>query len=209
MLTEKITAMTMKITPIDIYQNFSDFLKRFLPLSSEIEQRILSIAEPIRVKKGKHLLREGEVNEYFYFMQSGAAYIYFDKGNKRVATWLSMDTDMLTTINTIRGPQPAKENLEMLEDGVLLRIHYDDMQRLYDESKEFERLGRLMISYYFGVMNNKLHQSYFLTAKERYENLIERYPEVNYRIPLGIVASYLGISQETLSRIRNPKYGRK
>lgn len=192
----------------DLYRDFSEYIARFMDIGPELENRIFSVAQPHVAKKGDHLLRTGETNEYYYFLQKGALHVYYNRGRKRVTSWISMDQELLTTVDTLTKPRPARENIEVLEDSVLLRISRKNMEQLYAESKQFERLMRLAVSHYFGVMNRKLHASYFMSAKERYDSLLERHPEVTFRIPLGVIASYLGISQETLSRIRNPKYGR-
>lgn len=201
--------MTRQVNHRNAHQTFIAFLTGFMEVSDELEQKILAVSDSFSAPKGTHLVKEGEVNEYCYFLLSGAAHIYFTKGRKRVTTWISLDQDFLTILaNTMNGQNPSKENLELLEDSDLLRFKRSDIEALYDCSKEFERLGRKMTGHYFGIMNNKLHGSYFLTAKQRYDDLIDRHPEAIIRVPLGIIASYLGISQETLSRIRNPKYGR-
>lgn len=201
--------MDSQVASNDIYQDFSLFIAQFLKIDEKLENKILSVTESIVAEKGSYLFKEGEVNNYFYFIHTGAAHLYFHKGNKRITTGLVIHPGVLTNIDILNKPKPAKESLEILEKSKLLRIHYDDMQKLYDESKDFERLGRIMISRRLEQVNKYLLQTHFLSAKERYNKLITKHPDMLYRIPLGVVASYLGISQETLSRIRNPKYGKK
>jgi len=193
----------------DIFQDFANYLQRFVKLSPQAEAAIVAVAEPFSAAKGTMLQTDAAPPRFLYFMRSGAAHLYFGRGKRKVTTWLAIDTYMITTIDSLTHAEDTRENIEMLEDGELLRISFEDLHRLYDEFHEIERLGRRLTTYYFGVMNRKMHRNYFLTAKERYDQLLEEHPEVAWRIPLGIIASYLGISQETLSRIRNPKYGSK
>jgi CRP-like cAMP-binding protein len=98
--------------------------------------------------------------------------------------------------------KPCIENIQLIEDSTLWAISYDDLQNLYDEYPDIERLGRIMNERYYVMLEERFVSNHFKEAKERYENLMNNAPHILQRVPLGYVASYLGITQETLSRIR-------
>jgi CRP-like cAMP-binding protein len=95
------------------------------------------------------------------------------------------------------------ENIQLIEDCTLWGISHEHLQELYDKHKDIERLGRVMHERYYVRLEERFVNNHFKEARERYENLLSQSPHILQRVPLGYVASYLGITQETLSRIRN------
>lgn len=198
--------MTATAINSSVYQDYITFLKQFSTLSEKAERSILDRVEIVKGKKGEMILTEDEPCKYLYYIHTGAAHMYFRRADKRVTTWLCLDNDIVTSVENVTDPYSVKRNIELLEDSVIVKLSFADLNQLYKEFHEIETLGRLLTSHYFAVMNQKMHRNYFLTAKERYDRLLDEYPEVAWRIPLGIVANYLGINQATLSRIRRPDY---
>jgi CRP/FNR family transcriptional regulator, anaerobic regulatory protein len=98
--------------------------------------------------------------------------------------------------------KPSFENIEILEPSVLYAISYDNLQKMYLEFPEFNLIGRLFTEKYYIELEERVMSLQFLTAKERYEKLLIQQPMLLQRVTLGQIASYLGITQETLSRIR-------
>jgi CRP-like cAMP-binding protein len=99
--------------------------------------------------------------------------------------------------------KPSIENIQLIEDCTLWAIQYDNLQKLYNQYAEIERLGRIMHERYYVMLEERFVSNHFKEARERYENLVAHSPHILQRIPLGYIASYLGITQETLSRIRS------
>ncbi|MEL6276919.1 MAG: Crp/Fnr family transcriptional regulator [Bacteroidota bacterium] len=200
--------MTAKASNASIKREFANYLHQFVPLSFPVEKAILQVSEPYTAKKGELLLTDQQTPEHIYYMHTGAVHLYFERDGKRVTTWIALDESMISTIDNFTKPDIIRENVECIEDCEMLRISLADLHELYDRFHEVERLGRRLLTHYFGILNRKMHQNYFLTAKERYDKLLLDNPEIGFRVPLGVIASYLGITQETLSRIRRPDYKR-
>ena len=93
----------------------------------------------------------------------------------------------------------------LLEDGTLLEISYEGMQDLYAQFARFERFGRVLMEEHLAFIDHFSRGYMFLSAKERYQQLLISFPDIELRVKLGQIASFLGISQETLSRIRSGK----
>ena len=93
-------------------------------------------------------------------------------------------------------------NYEALENTITLCIEYHELGNLYDKYHSLEHLGRLLVQKYYSNFMKKTHDIIFLSAEERYANFIRNHTELLSRVPLRFIASYLGLAQETLSRLR-------
>jgi CRP-like cAMP-binding protein len=98
--------------------------------------------------------------------------------------------------------QPDRRGIELLEDSVLWGMHHDELEQLYKHHHDIERLGRLLVSFGLIQLQQRFDDLHFATAAQRYRTLMDTNPSFIQRVPLGMIASYLGITQETLSRIR-------
>ncbi|HND46032.1 MAG TPA: Crp/Fnr family transcriptional regulator, partial [Chitinophagales bacterium] len=98
---------------------------------------------------------------------------------------------------------PSSENIELLEDSVLQGISFDNLQLLYKKYPELERIGRLVAEHHYNSLAAQTHRLRFYTSAERYNYFYKSKFELVQRVPLGIIASYLGMTLENLSRIRS------
>lgn len=128
---------------------------------------------------------------------------YFEEADKEMTSDIVLGGELLVAFASFITRQPSKEYIELLEESTLYALHYDDLQRLYREFPVLERTGRLIAEHYYNSLAAKTYQLKFNSAKARYEQLFQAKPEIIKRAPIGIIASYLGMSIETLSRIRS------
>ena len=163
-------------------------------LNKHIEQKTL--------KKGTPLLRNGEVCHYFYFVSKGMLRSYYFSDAKEVTNWFALENDFATSIYSFISGKSGYENIEALEDTQIEMLSRDVLNELYSKFPETERTGRLILESYYIQLEERLLSIQFKSAKERYDLLLARNPGIILRAPLGAIASYLGITQETLSRIR-------
>ncbi|WP_343746036.1 Crp/Fnr family transcriptional regulator [Chitinophaga sp.] len=182
--------------------DFFDVIKTFITLSADSKLSMAGILKKASFPKGHHLLEAGSVCRHVYFIEKGLTRTYYTKDGKDVTDWISVEKTFATSIVSFITGLPDIRSIELLEPTVLWTIGHDDLQRLYDESHEIERFGRLLVSYGLVQMQQRFDDLHFATARERYRKLMEQTPSIVQRVPLGMVASYLGITPETLSRIR-------
>jgi CRP-like cAMP-binding protein len=97
---------------------------------------------------------------------------------------------------------PDVRGVEVLEPSLLWSFSYGDLEKLYRQWHEIERLGRLLTNHAYILVQQRFDALLFSTATQRYQTLVQTHPTLVQRVPLGMIASYLGITQETLSRIR-------
>lgn len=139
---------------------------------------------------------------HLFIVSKGLVRSYYQHGNREETLLLGMEGCIVCAMDSLLSGMPAYYNIETLEDSEIISISYEELDRLYGEFHEIERLGRLMISQYYLEQDEGLRSLRFLSARERYLELMQKQPELLLRVPLQYVASYLGMTPETLSRIR-------
>ncbi len=179
-----------------------EYLHRTIAVSDRLQQEIDRITRQRTVEKGQYLLRAGERCDVLRFVEQGLLRGYYIEQEKEITNWLAIDGEFATSFYSFITREASTESIEAIETTVLSEIKYADLQALYRDFPETERIGRILTENYYIKLEGRLLASHFKTAKERYEQLMDAHPILLQRAPLGYIASYLGISQETLSRIR-------
>jgi len=113
--------------------------------------------------------------------------------------------EFIISVYSFFSRKPSFENIEVLEDCVLQSINWDQLQFIYKDFPEFNLTGRIVTEQYYIRSEERAISLQTLTAKQRYENLLQTYPGILQKVTLGQIASYLSIKQETLSRIRGKR----
>lgn len=155
------------------------------------------------LSKNDYLVFEGQLCRYLYFLQHGALRGFYNLDGKEITYWFAFEDDFVTSFHSFITQQPAIENIQLLEGSVLWAISKDNLSRLMNQHHDLERLVRVAYEKYYLRLEERFVNAQFKTATERYQNLLVQTPHIIERVPLGYIASYLGISQETLSRIRS------
>jgi CRP-like cAMP-binding protein len=183
-----------------------DLIERFMRIYA-LRQPELSIFvscwKPVVYNKGTHLLNEGKVSDYLYFVHKGAVRIYYLKDEKEITEWLTLDNNFFFSIQSFFNRTPSRLSIHVLEESTIYQIHHDDLMRLCDQFHEIEKLFRRMVTASLVISQIRMESIQFETAHQRYQRLLEQSPDILKRIPLNYIASFLGITQETLSRVRN------
>jgi CRP-like cAMP-binding protein len=174
-------------------------------LSENCKQKLAEVWTPLTVKKGITFFREEHICQYMYFVVKGSVNSYYFKNDTKVCEWFRFENDFFTSAESFLGQINATSNFEALEDTELLLIHYNDYQSHYLEFPELELFGRTIAEKYYVKNMTRLKYFQFQTIEEKYNLLLKSEPELLNRVSLGNIASYLGITQESLSRIRAKK----
>ncbi len=154
--------------------------------------------------KGTKLVSEGKKHNYFYLILKGCAKAYYIKDSKEVCSWFAFENEVLATIRTFNG-QPSNETILLLEDSKLIQFNTKSFKELASINLDVSHLINDIISEHAVFLEEKLYQLQFMSSKERYKALLKVAPEVLQKVSLTDIASYLGVSRETLSRIRRKK----
>ena len=181
---------------------FLNFLNQFNTLS---EESICAIEENSHLQnfsKGTILLKEGKVCDSLYYIQKGCVRGTHEVDGKEITYWFGFEDTMVTSFHSFISGKPANETIILMEDTAFTVIRKENLEKLYNLYPDIDRTGRLITEKYYVMLEERTFSYMFKTAKERYENLLVSAPHILQRVPLGYIASYLGITQETLSRIR-------
>ena len=154
------------------------------------------------LSKNEYLIKEGKICKHLYFLEQGSLRGYYNLEGKEITHWFAFAEDFVTSFHSFITQQPSIENIQLLEGCVLWSINKENLMRLLNEYREIERLVRIAYEKYYIRLEERYVNAQFKTATERYQELLQQTPHILEKAPLGVVASYLGISQETLSRIR-------
>jgi CRP-like cAMP-binding protein len=178
-------------------------IKNFSPLSENAVNALQGSFEKNTLAKNEFLLQEGKVCRQLYFLEKGALRGFYNLEGKEITHWFGFENDFVTSFHSFITQEPAVENIQLLEGCILWGIAKEKLTALFNEHHEIERLMRIAYEKYYIRLEERFVNAQFKTASERYENLLQQTPHIVERVPLGCIASYLGISQETLSRIRS------
>ncbi len=179
------------------------FLTQFGELPESVITAIKSKVQILEFPKKHILLKKGKVCNYLYFVQKGLARNFFEEENKELTNDIMVEGELLVSFSSFISRQASIETIELLEDSILHAIHYDDLQTLYETYPVMERTGRMIAEHHYSSLAMKSYRLKFSNSTERYEALFNSKIEIIRRVPIGVIASYLGMSIETLSRIRS------
>ena len=183
--------------------NITDFLITLVPFTHDELNDILSHFTKEHVPKNQLLVQEGQICRKLYFVEKGMGRSYYLKEDgKEVTQWFFGIGKFMTSTDSFFNQSSSYYYLETLEDSILYSIRYDKMDFLLVKHHKMEKFIRLLAIEALANMARKVNAIQFQTAKQRYDYMISELPNIYDRAPLGNIASYLGITQETLSRIR-------
>jgi CRP-like cAMP-binding protein len=178
-------------------------IKNYSSLSAEAQQALENCFEQVILSKNEYLVTEGKICRHLYFVQQGALRGFYNLDGKEITHWFGFENDFVTSFHSFITQEPAVENIQLLEGSILWAISKDTLTGLFNQYHEIERLVRIAYEKYYIRLEERFVNAQFKSATERYESLLHQTPHIVERVPLGHIASYLGISQETLSRIRS------
>lgn len=155
--------------------------------------------------KGHRLLDFWQVDHHMHFVVRGSGRVYYLKNGLDITDYIAMDRQFLGGVESVFTQKPSQKAIELTEPSVVQSILYSDLERLAKEHHEIETLFRKMMTWAFLECQRRIESIRFMTAGERYRALEEQYPGISNRLPLKHLASYLGTTQVSLSRIRGGK----
>jgi CRP-like cAMP-binding protein len=187
-----------------MFNSFKEYIHDKAKLTNEELEKIKSFSSEKRLRKKQYLLQEGEVNKYATFIVKGCLRTYrvSDDGSEHILSfgienWWVGDLESKTT------GLPSKSNIEALEDSQLLIWPINDFDFLIDTIPELKSFNEKAFQRSLAAFNNRVYNVIGHSAEEKYREFIKINPDIFNRVPLHMIASYLGVSRKTLSRIRS------
>ncbi|TYA71394.1 Crp/Fnr family transcriptional regulator [Seonamhaeicola marinus] len=171
-------------------------------LSPELQTRIQTHFKEKHFKKGEKIQVQGGKANYLYFIKKGILHNYYYHDGKQISSWFYNENHFITSWYSFYTQKSSFEEIDCLEDCILYGISYKKYQTLIADFPSFGNFARLLAEEMLAFIDEFSKGWSFLSAKEKYSLLQQYFPNVEQRVNLGYIASFLGISQETLSRIR-------
>lgn len=183
---------------------FLEYLKDKFPITEEELEMFSQVCTLKKLRRRQYLLQEGDVWQKNAFVAKGVLRTYRvdEKGTEHIIQF-SIENWWAGDRQSYHSGLPSGFNIEALEDAEVVLIPKADFDRLQIEIPKFGEFTRALLERSFIASQNRIHASISYSAEEKYADFIKAYPDITNRIPQHMIASYLGISPETLSRIRN------
>ncbi len=177
-------------------------LNQISPLSSQSIQLIADKIQLIRLPKNTTLIDADKVEKKLYFIKKGIVRAYTIDDGKEITFWFGKEGDLILSMRSYCENKISYETIELMEDCELYEIKSSDIQLFYATNLEIANWGRKLAEIELIKTEERFISRQLGTAIDRYKKLLEENPSLINRVQLGYIASYLGISQVTLSRIR-------
>jgi CRP-like cAMP-binding protein len=185
-------------------QPLLDYVRKYITLTPEEETLLLSKTRTRKLSKGQFLVQQGDVARFENFVLKGCLKTYYtDEEGQEHIVMFALENWWTTDMGSFISQTPADYNVQCLEDSELLQLSYESLEFLYSAIPKLERFFRIIIQKAFVAVQKRLINNFSLPAKERYLVFREQYPQIEQRVPQYMIASYLGMSREFLSKIKS------
>ena len=189
------------------YEGLLNNIARQVKLSEEEVNRLTSIIRTTRVKKRQFIVQPGFVCQHRNYIVKGAFRVYhLDQDGKEHTVSIGVEDWFVSDFYSYVTQTPAMLFAEALEDSIILQLQYKEIEALCKEIHALSEYFRLTTERAFAYSRRRVISNISKTAEERYFEYLEKYPHIANRVPQYVLASYLGISAEFLSKIRARKH---
>ncbi len=178
------------------------YIKSYFGVRQEDLVKIVSLFKRTELKKGDYFLKTGRSCDKLSFIKSGFLRIYVKTDDKEVTQWISTSGYFVTDLSGLIFETPARWNIQALTDAELFTIEKEDYKRIHELIPQWPELEKLFIARCFTILEDRIFSHLSMTAEERYQFFFDRNKELFNQVPLQYIASMLGMTPETFSRIR-------
>lgn len=184
-------------------EHFINKIKSSLLLSTEAEEYLYSISKEKTVTKGEVLIREGQTVKKTFFVTDGCLRSFCtDKSGKEHTLQFAIKEWWISDFTAIYNNEPATLTVESIKDSKVIEFNASKLNNIFSQFPEFEVFQRKNLENHVVSLHKRILNQLQLTARERYDLFLEQYNDIEQYTPNYHIASYLGITQQSLSRIR-------
>ncbi len=188
-----------------VLMKISNLIKEYLGNHASLGPKTMAgislATDKISFKKGEKIIEEGQPHNYFYFLLEGGVRSYYLGSGVEIVNWFAFENEWFGSIQTFQGIL-SRDSIKCIEDSRCIRFDIQTFKKLQREDVVISNFLNVLTEECAVFLENRLRQLQHKEAMERYLHIVENEPEYLQRVPLTYLASYLGISRETLSRLR-------
>jgi len=187
-----------------MFEAFEKYLKEKADLDAEEINAVRAVSMEKKVRKRQYLLQNGDVCHNNCFIVKGCLRMYTvgDDGVEHIIRF-AVENWWISDRESYNNGSPSKCNIDALEDCEVILIDKPDFLNLLTTIPKFKNFIDSLLARSYDAIQNRVMSAISYTTEERYQNFITRFPDIFNRVPLHMIASYLGVSRETLSRVRS------
>ncbi len=185
-----------------MYEDLKQFVSQFAHLSQEEWEAVMPFIETRNLKKNEYFVREGEIARYISFTKSGYLRVYYNHDGDEITRDISPLHSFVTALPSYISQTPSYEIIQAITDCELFVIYHDNLELLYDSYSNWQRVGRRVIEEMFVQTQSRIYAFITQPAEVRYKEMMKQFPDIFQHVPLQYIASYLGITSQSLSRLR-------
>lgn len=188
------------------HHRLKNFIQKFNLLTEDETSQFVQVFKEVRVKKRQFIVQPNFVANTRHYVVEGSfrSFVVGANGNEHTISFAIEDW-WITDYNSYIFQKPATMYVVALEDSVILQIDFDQEQRLKKNNHKFETIFRIMAERGLAFQQRQLISNLTQSAEERYNQFLKNYPKIAQRLPQYVLASFLGMTTEFLSKIRNHK----
>lgn len=183
--------------------NFKKFIQESISINDEDFNVLLDLIKIKKIKKREFILHQNSVCNEVSYISKGLLRNYYLKDGNEINTCFCMENSIALSLDSLLNRSSSKESIQAIEDSIIISLSYNNLMKLYAIDTKWESLSRLLTEKECLRLSKKAEANSFETAKSKYYNLLKNEPEIIQRVPVQFIASYIGISRETISRIRS------
>ncbi|MBA9076131.1 MULTISPECIES: helix-turn-helix domain-containing protein [Rufibacter] len=191
----------LPVNPADV-EHVIQFMSMVYPVSQELMNELHAHAICLRLESGEHLLRQGGLCHYMYFIREGALLAYSEHKKKKITTYISVENEFVSSLSGLYAQQPSLEAIVAVEPSLLVGVHTDKLLEWYQRFFDLNFIVRKVYEAYYRDAQERAHLVRIGNATERYRYFLKSKPGLIERLPLELIASFLDMKPETLARIR-------
>jgi len=187
---------------LENYTDLYNFISLFVNLNQQEWNAVLPFIERIKLKKNDFFVKEGDIAQYIAFTQKGYMRVYYNHDGNEITRDITPLHTFATALPSFIAQKPSFEIIQAITDCELYLIRRENLENLYNEYVNWQKVGRRVMEEMFVETQNRIYAFITQTAEMRYKKMMEQFPDIFLHVPLQYIASYLGITSQSLSRLR-------
>lgn len=181
------------------------YLRGIQPMSELLRDRLEETLKQKDIRKKDFLLKAGQTCGNIYFIEKGLLRSFYIKDGKEISVWFSKEEDICVSVESFFTQRPGQDYIQALEDSTVYYLSHDDLQHTYRDFPEFNRIGRALLEKCLIRSSQRVTAMWMQKSADRYEWLVRHYPDLPQRVSAKQLASYLGVTESMLSKVKSRK----